>query len=172
MAAILSLLHKRGVDANRPSLSDGELYIATDSKRVFHGSVPNRLSVCVADVDLTAQSAAKTATTLFTPSVSAFYEIEIYLKVTTAATTSSTLGAVTIAFTDGTDSVAQSLTALLATQAGVAATTNTGNSTTTVLQGSVKIWAKTGVAVTYAIAYVSSGATAMQYEAHLRARTV
>jgi hypothetical protein len=58
--------------------------------------------------------------------------------------------------------------ALAATQAGAAATTNAGNTTTTVLQGSVTVNAKAGTNITFSIAYTSSGATTMQYESHLR----
>ena len=168
----ISILHKRGVDANRPALSDGEFYLATDTKRLFHGSGPNRVPVQVGVADLTAQTAAKSATTILTPSVTGLYRISAYLKVTTAATTSSTLGGVTITFTDGTDSVAQSHVMAMATQAGAIATTNTGNATTSKLSGSLVIWAKTGVAIQYAIGYASSGGTAMQYEAHLLIETL
>ena len=166
----IAILHKRGVDANRPVLSDGELYLATDSKRLFHGSVPNRIAVEAATVDLTAQTAAKAATTILTPTVTGFYRLLVYLKVTTAATTSSTLGGstgVVITYTDGTDSVAQSNVCALQTQAGAIAINNAGNTTATKLSGQMVIWAKAGVAIQYAIGYTSSGATAMQYEAHL-----
>ncbi len=163
----IQILHKRGVDANRPSLSDGELYFATDSKRLFHGSVPNRVPVEAATVDLTSQAAAISATTILTPSVTGLYRISAYLKVTRAATTSSTLGALTITYTDGTDSVAQSHICGLQTQAGATATTNAGNTTASKLLGDMVIYAKSGVAIQYAIAYVNSGATTMQYEAHL-----
>ena len=163
----LQILLKRGVDANRPALSDGEFYVATDTKRIFHGSVPNRIPVQTAVVDLTAQTAAKSTTALLTPSVTGLYRISAYLKVTTPATTSSTLGALTITYTDGTDSVAQTHVVSLTTQAGAAATTIATNTTAAKLSGSLIIWAKTGVAIQYAIAYVSSGATPMAYEAHL-----
>ncbi len=162
----IQILHKRGVDANRPSLLDGELYIATDTKRVFSGSVPNRIPVNAAVVDRTAQTAAITATTLLTPAVTGLYRISAYLKVTTAGSTSSTLGALTITYTDGTDSVAQSQVAGLQTQAGAVATTNAGNTTASKLLGDLVIYAKTGVAIQYAVGYASSG-TAMQYEIHL-----
>lgn len=163
----ISILHKRGVDANRPVLSDGEFYHSTNSKRIFFGSVPNRVVTEVAETNLTAQGAAISATTLFTPSVTGFYRIDLYLKVTRAATTSSTLGAVTIGYTDGSDSVAQTIVAGLITQAGALATTNAGNATSSKLYGSVTIFALAAVAVTFAVAYVSSGATTMQFEAHL-----
>jgi Major tropism determinant N-terminal domain len=165
----ISILHKRGVDVNRPVLADGELYFCTDTKRVFHGSVPNRIPSQAAVVDLTAQSAAKTATTILTPTVTGLYRISVYLKITTVGSTSSTLGGATgviITYTDGTDSVAQSQTCALQTQAGLIAINNAANLTSTKLLGDIVIYAKTGVAIQYAIGYTSSG-TAMQYEAHL-----
>lgn len=170
MARNNTLLHIRGVDANKPVLSDGEVYFATDSKRVYHGSGPNKLPPIVAEVDLTAQAAAVAATILLTPAVTGMYKIIAYLKVTRAATTSSTLGAVTITYSDGTDSVAQSVIMLGQTQAAVAGSTNAGNATTSVLTASLRIWAVAGTAIKYAIAYVNSGATTMQYEAHLKAQ--
>jgi len=126
------------------------------------------LPVEAAEVDLTAQTAAISATTLLTPSVSGLYRISVYLKVTRAATTSSTLGALTIAFTDASDSVAQSLVVGLRTEAGATATTNAGNATSSKLVGQCIVNAKAAVAITYAIAYVSSGTTTMLYEAHLK----
>lgn len=169
MSRILSLLHCRGVDANKPTLSAGELYCATDTGRVYHGTTPFRLTPVIADVDLTAQAAAVAAVTLFTPSATGLYKIDFYLKVTRAATTSSTLGGLTITYTDGTDSVAQSIVAQGQNQAGATGTTNTGNATTSILTGSLNIWAISGTAVKYAIAYTSSGSTTMQYEAHIKA---
>lgn len=168
----ISILHKRGVEANRPALSDGELYFSTNTKRIFHGSVPNRVISQCAESHLTAQGAAISTTTLFTPAATGFYRINIYAKVTRAATTSSTLGAVTIGYTDGSDSVAQTIVAGLMTQLGAIATTNTGNTTASKLLGSIVIFALTGVAVTFAVAYVSSGATTMQFESHLVAEAL
>ena len=158
----------RGVDANKPTLSAGELYCATDTGRVYHGTTPFRLIPIVGDVNLVAQAAAVAATALLTPAITGMYSVEVYLKVTTAATTSSTLGAVTITYSDGTDSVAQSVVMLGQTQAGVAGTTNTGNATTSVLTGTLNVWAVAGTAIKYAIAYVTSGTTTMKYEAHLK----
>lgn len=171
----IAILHKRGVDANRPVLQDGELYFATNTKRLFAGSVPNKIPVVSAEVDLTTQAAAIAATTIVTPAATGRFRINVYLKVTRAATTSSTLGGATgvvITYTDGTDSVAQSLTCALATQAGAIAINNAGNATTSKLVGSVVIFALTGVAIQYAIGYTSSGATTMQFEAHLSAEAM
>ena len=84
---------------------------------------------------------------------------------------SSSLGGstgLTIGYTDGTDSVAQTLVAQLATQAGASAIVNSGNTTATKLLGSVVIFAKTGVAITYAFDYTSGTPAAMAYELHLK----
>lgn len=134
-------------------------------------TVADGLPYEVGTADLTGQSAAKTATTLCTPTATGWYRISAYLKVTTTATTSSVLAGtagVTITFTDGTDSVAQSVVMQLGTETGAAAINNAGNTTTTVLHGSLAAYAKTGVAIQYAIDYTSVGVTAMQYAARLR----
>lgn len=135
----------------------------------------NKIVLVYGTADLTAQSAAKTATTLFTPAVSGMYRISIYLQVTRAATTSSVLGGTNgtvITFTEPDGNVAQSVTAELSTQAGASATTNAGNTTTTVLYGTVVVNAKAAVAIQYAIDYTSVGATTMQYAAHLRCEPI
>jgi hypothetical protein len=126
----------------------------------------------LAVIDLVTQAAAIVATLLYAVPATqpGLYDVAFALKVTRAATTSSTLGTLTISYTDATDSVVQTVIALGGTQAGAAATSNAGNSTTSVLQGRVTVNAKAGTNITYAIAYVSSGATTMQYEAHLSVR--
>lgn len=163
----IQILVKRGVDANRPSLVDGEFYFATDSKRLFHGSVPNRIPVIAAEVNLTAQTAAKAATTLLTPSVTGFYRISIALKLTTAGT-SPVVGPVTITYTDGDGSVAQSIVMALQSTTGTVVTTTVNNTTTTSnVNGSMVIFAKSAVAIQYAIAQsgtIGSG----QWSAHIR----
>lgn len=125
----------------------------------------------VATQDLTAQVAAKAATTIFTPTQTGWFRINIYLQVTTAATTSSILGGATgvvITYNDGDGNVAQTRTAALQTNAGAIAVTSATNTTGTSLEGEMVIYARTGVAIQYAIGYTSVGATAMQYAAHLR----
>lgn len=126
----------------------------------------------LASADLTGQTAAIAATTLFTPSATGFYRISAYLKVTTPDGVASILGGasgLTITYTDGTDSVAQSVVAQLANQAGTAAIVNAGNTTTSVLQGTVNIYALTAVAVQYAVGYTSTTPGAMAFEVRLRA---
>lgn len=130
-------------------------------------TVDNGLPSELGHADLTGQTAAKTATTLYLPIATGRFRISAYLKVTTVASVSSVLGPVTITFTDGTDSVAQSCVMLMSAETGAALTTNTGNATTSVLTGTMFIYAKTGVAIQYAIAYTSVNATEMVYAARL-----
>lgn len=129
--------------------------------------VPSELGTA----DLTSQTAAKTATTLYTPAATGMFRVTCYLQVTTAATTSSILGGATgvvITFNDGDGNVAQSNTMALMTASGAIATTAAGNTTATNLTGSMIIYARTGVAVQYAIGYTSVGATPMAFSAHLK----
>jgi hypothetical protein len=145
----------------------------TDGAGNISAYVPSSASV-VTEISLTGQTAAVSATNLVASPVTGRYRITAYLKVTTAATTgaaTSTLGGVTITYNDGTDSVAQSVVIQMQTQAGASATTNTGNSTTSVLSGELVIFARTGTAIQYAIGYASNTAAQMAYEAILSAET-
>jgi Collagen triple helix repeat (20 copies) len=139
--------------------------VATETARAESAETPN-----LAQIDLLAQAAAISATPLFTPSVSGLYQVKIFLRITQKATTSSTLGGVTLAFTDPDDSSAQSCVAQLGAVGGSAVATSTGNTVDIFLQGCTTIHAKAGVAVTYACAYVSSGTTPMQYSLHMVVR--
>jgi hypothetical protein len=159
---------KRGIAANRPSLVAGEFYYATDTQQVWCGSTPVKVgSSIVATVDLTAQTAAKSTTALLTPSVNGLFRISIALKLTTVGT-SPVIGPVTITYTDADGSVAQSIVMLLHSVTGTVVTTTVNNSTTTSnVNGSVVIFAKSGVAISYAIAQsgtIGSG----QWSAHIR----
>ena len=131
-------------------------------------TVSNGVPAEYATVDLTAQAAAIGATTLYTPTATGMFRISAYLKVTTVDATSSTLGAVTITYTDGTDSVAQSAVMQMANELGASVTSNSGNTTAAKLIGSTEIWALTGVAIQYAVAYASNIAGTMKYEVHLK----
>lgn len=121
----------------------------------------------VATVDLTAQTAAITTTTLYTPAGDGQYRLSWSAKVTTAAGTSSTLGALTIVYTDP-DGVAITLTAAAVIAAGTVATTSTGNTTGTVLLGIPQyLNCKAATVVSYAFAYVSNAAAAMNFNLHI-----
>jgi hypothetical protein len=164
----IQIQHKRGVLANRPALAAGEFYVATDTNQVSVGATPVFIgSPVVAAVNLTAQTAAKAATTLFTPVVTGFFRISIALKLTTVGT-SPVVGPVTITYTDGDGSVSQSVVMLLHSTTGTVVTTTVNNTTTTSnVNGSMVIFAKTAVAIQYAIAQsgtIGSG----QWSAHIR----
>ena len=129
-------------------------------------TVSNGVPSEIATVDLTGQVAAIAATTLYNPTATGMFRISAYLKITTPGT-SPVLGPVTITFTDGTDSVAQSQIMMLATQAGASATSNAGNTTTSILSGDAIIYALTGVAIQYAVALTGTVGTGA-YEVHLK----
>jgi hypothetical protein len=118
----------------------------------------------VAAVDLTNQSSPIVATTLYAPFPAGFFRVSAYLKITTVGT-SPVIGPVTITYTDA-NSVGQSVVMATQTQAGAIATTNAGNTTTSVLTGSLVINCGLGN-IQYAIGF-SGTIGAGQYEAHLR----
>ncbi len=127
--------------------------------------VDNGLISGVGHLDLTAQVAAISATTIFTPTATGRFRISVYEKVTTVASVSSVLGGAsgtTITYTDGTDSVAQSVVMAMDTAAGGVALTAAGNTTTTMLTGTTYIYALVAVPIQIAIGYTSSG-TAMAF---------
>ncbi|MGH8897506.1 MAG: hypothetical protein ACRDZ4_10880 [Egibacteraceae bacterium] len=138
-------------------------------------TVSNGVPAEYVTVDLTSQSAAigggAAATTVLyaVPAAGAgMYRISWYLKVTTAASVSSTLGALTVAFTDASDSVAQVFTAGGFSQLGSALTTTAFNTTGTALYGSLIVNAKASTNITYGVGYTSAGGTAMVYEVHMK----
>jgi hypothetical protein len=110
-----------------------------------------------ATVDLTGQTAAIPSTTVYTATASGLYQIDYYAKITTAATTSSTLGPIIITSTDpdGNTVVSQ------------------GNQTSnnTVVSGFINsvipVYVASGTVIRYSMAYASSGAASMQYNLHL-----
>jgi len=164
----IAIQHKRGVLANRPALAAGEFYVATDTLQVSVGTTPTLIgSPIVATVNLTAQVAAKATTPLFTPVVAGFFRISIALKLTTVGT-SPVIGPVTITYTDGDGSVAQSIVMLLQSTTGAVVTTTVNNTTTTsTVNGSLVVFAKAAAAISYAIAQsgtIGSG----QWSAHIR----
>lgn len=106
----------------------------------------------VAPLLLTAQAAALATTSLFTPAVTGLYRISVSLKLTTTGT-SPVVGPVTVTYTDGTDSVAQSKVMSFSSVTGSMVTTTVNNSVTTSnIDGNMTIFAKAGSAVSIAIA--------------------
>jgi hypothetical protein len=110
-------------------------------------------------VDLTAQDANISTTTLYAVTATGRFRIGGYIVVTTADAVSSTLPAINIGWTDADNSVAQTLALTLV---------NTGNSTTTYATGTEIISALTGNNITYSTTgYLSNTPSAMKYSIHL-----
>ena len=111
------------------------------------------------NVDLTAQVANITTTTLYTPSASGVYRVSAYIIVTSVSSPGSTLPSLTIGWTDADSSAAQTL---------VLTPTNTGNALTTLQEATMTFNALTAVAITYATGSYASGGTPMAYSLHIR----
>lgn len=118
-------------------------------------------------LDLSAQAANISATDLVASAdvVGGIYRVTVYIIVSQAATTSSTLPSVTISWTGGDSVTAQSVT--------VTAASPSGNVLTTLYQGSIVLNSAAAAAIQYATSsYASSGGTPMQYALHLRVERV
>ncbi len=117
----------------------------------------------IANVDLTAQSAAITATNLTASAPrTGMYRIVWSATITTAGTTSTLGGAngFQVLYTSPTDSVVK-------TTVPGNSVTSAANTTGTAVGGEIIVYAKTGTAIQYQYGYTSSG-TAMVYELHIR----
>jgi len=122
-------------------------------------------------VNLTAQTAAKASTLLYAVPANGqgHYEICFDAKVTTPATTSSTLGGASnfqLIYTDADDSVSvttPSGATFNSTSAGL-----TGNTTQNQESGCLAVNAKASTNINYSFGYTSAGGTAMAYLLHVR----
>ncbi len=118
----------------------------------------NGIPILLATTGLLSAQVANVAVTNLTASAAAgFYRVCSFAAVTTAASSTSTLPAVTIKFNNG---VAQTKTLTA---------TNSGNVTTTFEQACMVLQASAATAISYDAgttsgAYASSGGTAMQYQ--------
>lgn len=130
--------------------------------------VSNGIPSEVATVDLTGQTAAKTTTTLYAVPTTAQYRLSWNAKVTTPDGASSTLGALTITYTDA-DNTVQMITAAAQNKNGTIETSDTGNSTTTVMLGlDMMLNARSGTNIQYAFAYASGTPGTMAYNLHIK----
>lgn len=157
------------LDSTGSGGNSGDIMTSTGSANNWKSKLSAGIPTVVANVDLTAQTAAKTTTTLFTPTTTGFYRISIYLQVTSVGSVSSILGGATgvvVTYKDGDGNVTQTDTVGLTAPNGTVVTTLNTNTTATNLSGSLEVYAHSGTAITYAIGYTSVG-TAMQYAAHL-----
>ena len=123
----------------------------------------------IAQVDRTAQTAAITTTNLLASvPTTGQYRLSWNAKVTTPDGASSTLGALTITYTDA-DNTVQTITAAAQNKNGAIETSDTGNTTTTVMLGlDMMLNARSGTAIQYAFAYASGTPATMAYNLHLR----
>lgn len=138
-----------------------------------YNSIPvvgNGFAVQYATVDLTAQAAAISATTLYSVPASGVgrYRVCFVAKATTAATVSSIIGGAAgfqILYTDPDDSVAVTspLAALFNSTAAVLAL----NTTQAQYSGCMMINAKASTLIQYQMGYTSVGATPMAYNLHI-----
>lgn len=116
------------------------------------GAVPT----LVATMSQSGQTGDFGATAIYTPSSDSWYQLNCYHYISTAATSSSTVPSIRVAYTIAETSVALTATIVVATSA-----TNATNTQTT---GVRYFKAKSGVAININTqSYASSGATAMVY---------
>lgn len=123
----------------------------------------------VAQVNSTNLTAAQSpAIVLYTAALAGQFRLSWNAKVTQAATTNSTLGPLTVLYVDP-DGVQQFITAAAQNSAGTIETTDTGNTTTTVLIGiPLTLNCKAGSLIQYTTGYASTGATVMAYNLHIK----
>lgn len=167
---------KFGVGTNAPgalfSVGNGSQFQLVNAGTVTKynnvTTVARGMPSCVAVDSKTAQSAAITATTLYTPPVSGLYRISYVATITTAATTSCTLGGTTgfqVKYANDNDSVVKTTNPTTPVVSSV-------NATATSIAGSFIINAKSGIAIQYLMGYTSVGATAMQYDLNVIAEAL
>lgn len=133
-------------------------------------TVSNGIPSEVATVDAVAQSAAIATTTLYSVPASGVgqYRLSWDVDIRQPATTSSTLGPLTISWTNP-DATVQTITVAAQNNAGTMVTSDSGNLQTTQLVGnSILLNIRQSTLITYAFAYASAGATAMQYNLHIK----
>ena len=131
--------------------------------------VSNGIPSEIATVDRTAQTASIAATNLIAsvPSTGQ-YRLSWNAKVTTVAGTSSTIGPLVITYTDA-DNTLQTITMVAQNSAGTMETSDSGNTTTTVMLGMpVMLNCRSATAIQYAFTYASNAAATMQYNLHIK----
>lgn len=133
-------------------------------------TVSNGIPAEYATVDLTAQTAAIGTTTLYAvPATGAGqYRVSWDSKITTAAGVSSTLGALTIIYTDPDGVTIASVVPAIISGGGIATTATTNNTSTFMMGVPLTINAKASTNIQYSFAYASNAANAMAYNLHIK----
>ena len=121
--------------------------------------VPN---IIAGQVNLITQSASIGTTTLYAVPNNGMFRLSYYMKVTQAATTSSSVQ-LTLTYTDRDDSTVLSFL----TASPLNATDETG-----VISDSIVIDAKAATNIQYATTYASTGGTSMQYKLRIRLEAI
>lgn len=125
-------------------------------------TVSNGVPSIVAEINATAQAANIATSTLYAVPSAGFYRVSIYITVTQAATTSSTMPSTTITYTDGNAGTNAHSTTTTATNASNSVTTSFAQTT-------YVLYAKASTNIQYATgSYASSGGTPMQYALRIR----
>lgn len=134
--------------------------------------------ITVATVDLTAQAAAISATTMYAvPSSGAgMYRVSWVATVTQAATTSSTLGGAggfQVLHTFGGVVKTSPLPGAPSAGANQAySQTNQGNTTASMISGCIVVYADASTNIQYQMGYTSSGATPMQFSLNVKVESL
>lgn len=133
-------------------------------------TVGGGIPVEYAAVDLVGQTATIATVVLYTtPATGAGqYRLTWNAKVTTPGSVSSTLGSMIITYLDP-DGTVQTVTAGALSHSGSLETTDTGNSTTTVLLGiPLLLNCKASTSISYQFGYTASAAASMVYNIHVK----
>ena len=133
-------------------------------------TVDNGVPSEVAHINLTAQSAAISATTAYAVPASGagMYRVSFVATITTAASTSSVLGGTNgfqFVYTDKDDSNVK-------TTASTMFLTSTANTTGTTISGVAIVYAKASTNIQYVADYTSVGVTGMQFNYHLKVESL
>lgn len=135
------------------------------------------LSLGVAPVSLTAQSATINTTTLYTvpgPSTSfSMFRLFAYVVLTQAASVSESIGPLVITFNDGTGAKSVNIgvgavSPFTGVGSATALTGNTPGNANSVFAGILPFMAQGGTSITYAMAYTSNAAATAQFTLQLR----
>jgi hypothetical protein len=133
-------------------------------------TVTNGIPSLYASSDLTAQTAAIGATTIYAVPAGGqgMYRVSWVATITTAASTSSVLGGANgfqVIFTSPTDSVVK-------TSVAGNSVTSVANTTGTTVSGELIAFCKLSTNLQYSFGYTSVGATPMAYELHIRVEAI
>lgn len=151
--ATLTLTNGQGADI----YSDGANYVTQRGTAAAAAAVAG-------SVNLTAQQANIASTTLVTPTANGYYRFSCYVVLTQVATTSSTLPACAVGYTDADSSVVESFAY------SQLSTSNSLGATGGIAAGAVPtFFAKSGVPISFNVnSYASVGATPMQFSVRVR----